>query len=549
MGYRRHRADRVSQGFTALATSVVLVSGCFGSGELGLHARNGVPTTPGDGDGVDVPAVLPDGPACTPDVAWSPLRRLNRREYNHSVLDVLGIDDAPADVFVSDEVVGGFAANSVAPISELQVEDYLAAAERMSSVVVDRLIAEPDACDWSQDACVAELLERLSTRLFRRPPDAQTHDELMGLYAVGRTQWDARTGVRMAVELMLTSPRFLYHLEAPVDAATGTLVARDGFDVAARLSYFLWQSAPDEVLLQAAASGTLATADGVETQSRRMLADPRADRVLASFHEQWLQIESLPQQTKDETLFPEWGEGVGRALQEDTRAFVVDVFRHGDATLASLLTGRHAFVTADTAPLYGVPAPVGGARAKVALPPERAGLLTHPAFLSAHAHTAETSWVMRGRFVREQLLCGVIPPPPPSVDMDTTNDPDRLTNPSCSGCHRLMDPIGQGFESFDAAGRFLGTPASGEILSASPELEGGFSDVIDLATRTAQSQTVQACLTRQWMRFATGREESAADSCTLQSGEEALRASGGDLRELLVSLSHSPAFRLRRTAP
>jgi hypothetical protein len=535
-----------AMGTTRVLSGVLLaltLAGCEGFSML-----NALPTRP-----PQTPAdqtLLPDEPSCegiAPTVPYSPLRRLSRAEYGFTLDDVLGSALPETSGFVPDEKVGGYASNAVSSITALQLEDYLAAAEEVATRTAARLSNGGLGCDLAQETCVLPYLRAVTRRLYRRPASPEALNRLADLYRSGRSQWGAQVGLSLALQAAASSPYFLYHLEPA--ALKEQVEALDAYSVASRLSYFLWQSAPDDTLLDAAEAGALSTPAQVEAQARRLLADVRADRTLRSFHEQWLELESLLDAPKDPARFPSYGDAMRASMFAETHAFAVDVFRTQGGSMAALLTGSTGFIDAPLAELYGISAPAGSGVVATALPAERAGVLTQGAFLASHAHAAETSWVLRGKFVREQLLCGQIPPPPPAVDMSTPNDPNRLTNPSCSGCHRLMDPIGLGFEAFDAIGRYRGGPASGEVQGGPADLNGSFEGVVALSARAAQSLTVHSCLTRQWFRYATGREETALDRCSLASAQGAMTRKGGDLRELLVALARSDALLYRLATP
>lgn len=241
-------------------------------------------------------------------------------------------------------------------------------------------------------------------------------------------------------------------------------------------------------------------------------------------------------------------------MREESLAFVRHVFLEDDAQLEALLTASYGFADDTLAPILGVEAPAGEGMTRVELDPsERAGILTRPRFLAARAHQADVSWVQRGLFVRRQLLCENLPDPPPGVSMDVTQDPDRVSNPECAGCHSLMDPIGQGFDNYDAIGRFRTVDAAGdtidgrgEVLGGALGAEGEFEGAVELAHRLADSEEVQSCVARNWLRYAVARVERREDACSVVHLEEAMRESGGDLRELLVAVMTSDTFRHRR---
>jgi hypothetical protein len=506
---------------------------------------NGVP-----GPGVAEQCVDPD----VPNVGVAPLRRLTRLEYDNTVRDLLGDTTAPAADFAPDEAVGGYDANAIAAVSKLQIEDYLDAAETLAKTFVASKLAGAVSCDIALSSCVRPFIESFGLRAFRRPLTQEESDIYTAVYESGRTQWGAQSGVELAIRGFLSSPNFLYHVENVQPSADGKVARVDMHTLASRLSYFLWSSMPDDELLSVAESGGLETPEGVEVQARRMLADPKAADTIASFHEQWLGIQAIEEVAKDTELFPEWTPALATSMREETRRFVSHVVLDGDARLSTLLTATYSFVNPALAKIYGVPAPTSGFVQADLDPHERAGLLTHPSLLTALSGASETSWVHRGKFVREQLLCDILSPPPPGVEATDPKDPGRLENPECMGCHLKMDPIGIGFDAYGPIGTHRLTDEQGKAVSTAGEVidetgkidaAGKFDGAVELARRLADSDHVARCVATQWFRFAARRIETTADACTLATVQETFITSGNDVRELMIALTKTPAFRYR----
>jgi hypothetical protein len=419
-----------------------------------------------------------------------------------------------------------------------------------NAAIADGLVG----CDVADDACVEPFIADFGKRAFRRPLSQEETDVYAGLYQTGKTQWGAEMGVELVLRGLLAAPSFLYHVEAHQPGASGKVAPVDAYTLASRLSYFLWASMPDDELFAAAESGGLDTPEGVEEQARRMLADPKAADTVASFHEQWMGIRGVEEAAKDPALFPEWNANLASSMREETRRFVTHVVLEGDAKLDTLLTASFSFVNPALADIYGVSGPASGF-AKVDLNPnQRAGLLTQASLMASRSGASETSWVHRGKFVREQLLCDVLPAPPPGVEATDPKDAGRLENPECMGCHRKMDPIGFGFDALSAIGQHRttdehGKPVStkGEIIDDAGELDvsGEFDGAVELAHKLAESKHVASCVAVQWFRFAARRIETKADACTIATVSETFASSGNDVRELMVALAKAPAFRYR----
>ncbi len=471
------------------------------------------------------------------DVAPTQMRRLTRLEYDNTVRDLLGDTTQPARQFFPDERVAGFAANAVAPLTTSQLDEFVAAAETLAANAVEQRWDEVVGCDPGA-ACADAFITRFGRRAFRRPLTEAQHSHYRALFDDASAQWGPTEAISLVLQAMLLSPNFLYHVEPGSEPGVAPLSA---FPLASRLSYFVWASMPDDALLDAAEAGDLDETAGIEDQLRRMLEDDRASDSIASFHRQWLGTQSLADKVKDADLFPQWSPQLAASMEQETLRFADEVIRRGDATLHTLLTASWTVADARLAQLYGVDAPAEGF-AVVQLPAEqRAGLLTHASFLTSSAHAAENSWVFRGKFVREQMLCDDIPSPPAGVEINEANDPDRLENEECGYCHILMDPIGQGFDAYDPVGAF--DPAidgAGEVVG-SADL-GEFDGAADLARSLAQSPAVDDCVAEHWFHYAARRASTDADACTLEHIQARFAESGGDIRELMVAIAVSDAF-------
>lgn len=480
-----------------------------------------------------------------PGVSAAPMRRLTRLEYDNTIRDLLHDDSRLAQGFQPDEEVEGFAANSVGKLDKSQLDEYMAAAEELAHSAVDDRWELLVGCDASGPGCVESFVERFGRRAFRRSLSAAEQADYVELYEDAAAEWGSTEGVAMVIQAMLLSPHFLYHVE-PVDEPGVQPVS--GFALASRLSYFAWASMPDDALLDAAEAGELDEPQQVEQQVRRLLADERAAATIASFHQQWLHIQALPGKVKDQELFPEWNEGLGQSMEQETLRFVDQVVRHGDGKLQTLLTAPWTVADATLAEHYGVPAPEED-WGVVQLPAEeRAGLLTHASFLTSTAHASENSWAYRGKFVREKMLCQVLPPPPPDVGESELNDPSRLEDPNCNFCHLQMDPIGIGLDAYNPIGIFEPEGPDGETISTEGQVVGvegleSFDGAVELVTVLAEAPQVHDCVAKQWFRYGTRRADTEADECTLDRLRATFAESGQDIRELMVAIALSDAFR------
>jgi hypothetical protein len=500
----------------------------------------------------------------------TPLRRLTRSQYLHAVTDLLGdgvVQRAGVirDALPTDEQNGAFESNTRTAVVELSLEQYRDAAERLGAAAVpelDRLLA-CDRATTGDGACADQFIASFGERVLRRPLDASERTEYRALFdSFGAS--DFERGARVLVQAMLQSPDFLYQVEVGEPAATQTttpaVLALTGPELASRLALFLWNSTPDEALLTAARAGSLQEPGRLETEARRMLDDPRTERAVADFHVHWLGLTGLAKASKDPALFPEFTPALAADMLAETQRFAVEVVLHGDGRLHTLLTQPSAYPSAALAEVYGVQAP-SRSGAEVALDEtERAGLLTQASFLAAHAHANQTSPVARGKVIRANLLCSPPPPPPPEVNAVAPDPAPGLTtrerfavhteNASCAGCHALFEPIGFGFEPFDAIGRFRATEeghpvdATGSLLQTD-DIDGDFDGPLELSERLAGSDQVRGCVAEQWFLYAMARSPNAADRCSYDALYASFAASDYDVRALLLAIASSDAFRYR----
>jgi Protein of unknown function (DUF1592)/Protein of unknown function (DUF1588)/Protein of unknown function (DUF1595)/Protein of unknown function (DUF1587)/Protein of unknown function (DUF1585) len=503
----------------------------------------------------------------------SPIRRMTRFEYNNTVRDLLGDLTSPADTFGAEEEALGFNNNAAnLTVSDQLANKYLLAAEGVSERATDpAVMPQTLGCDpaaMGPDACAQQFIATFLTRAFRRPLTQEEKDAYFALYQKGLAEPEEpdpfRVGVQLVIQAALQSPAFLYRVEMGLPAEPGATYQKlSHHEMASRLSYFLWGTMPDPELFAAADAGQLGTKEEIEQQARRMIADPKARDALREFHTQWLDYDRIGNITKDAALFPDYSPAIGQMMREEMNAFIDHAVFEGEGDFASLLTAPYSYMPPELAAFYGFTPPEGaqpGQPVKVDFDPaERGGILTLGALMTINAHTNQTSPVHRGKLIREQFLCFLMPPPPPDIIIvapepgNGTTAKERFKQHSedtaCSGCHAMMDPPGFAFEHYDSIGRYRtmdeGKPidATGTVIESDI---GDFTNAVDLVNKMADSEDVQQCYVKQWFRFGYGRGESKADTCTVQSLQKAFVDQGGDIRELLVSLTQADAFLYRR---
>ncbi|NNB87293.1 DUF1592 domain-containing protein [Corallococcus exiguus] len=488
------------------------------------------------------------------------LHRLNRAEYNNTVRDLLGDTGSPASNFPPDDHGFGFDNNAdVLSMSPLLMEKYSHAAEALVEASWTRGAFNACVLDPARpEACARELLKPFARRAWRRPVTPEEVERLVAFVALARQQGDTpEVGVKLALRAVLVSPHFLFRVELdPAPTSTVPHTVSD-LELASRLSYFLWSSMPDEALLQAAEGGQLHEPEVLEAQVRRMLADPKARALVDNFAGQWLYTRAL------DFSQPESRYGFDEPLREAMRQEMQLVFQEfvtGDHRLKDLLDAPFTYVNDRLASHYGLPKPGTPAMTRVELKdhPERAGLFGKGALLTVTANPDRTSPVKRGVWVLEQLLCKGPPPPPPeagglapAVD-PTLNIKARMArhrvDPTCSGCHTLMDPLGFGMENFDPVGRWRTKEEGGAVVDPSGELPGGkaFNGVTEMRAVVKQDPDLSACMTRHLLTYALGRGAEAEDRCTVRDISQQAETRGGRLTDYILAIVRSDAFLQRR---
>ncbi|HEY1537604.1 MAG TPA: DUF1592 domain-containing protein [Polyangiaceae bacterium] len=540
--------------------------GSGGATGTGTPGTPGNPSTPGGGASSSVPTkpgtVDPANPPDPNAAGPMPLRRLTQGEYNNTVRDLLGVTTNPANNFPSD-VDLNFIFRRFGDVSTLDASRMQEAAEAIAPTVDVTKLAPCAATDATgQTACAQTFVTSFGLHAYRRPLVADETTRLMALYQVGRTTLtlDYPGGIKLLIETMLQAPGFVYRWElGPVTPTLeGTVVHLAPYEVASRLSYFLWQTMPDQALFDAAAAGKLATPQDVEAQARRMMDDPKAHNMMASFFQQWLSLDQVAARPKDATVYPQFNDALKASMNAESLAFIDNVAFQGDGALSTFLTANFSFVDQTLAPVYGVTGATATA-AKLSLnPAQRAGLLTQSAFLTVTGATDGSNPVKRGRKVYERLLCGVLPPPPPNVPPaapasagGTTRQRFAVhdTQLCAKACHTIMDPIGFAFENYDGIGQYRttdnGLPVDATGAITLDGVSHNFKDAVELTNLLATSGDVRSCFVTQWARFAFNRLDTDADRASLNDAFTAFSKANFTVHELLVGVATSRSFNYR----
>ena len=508
----------------------------------------------------------PEPPPTSAGVATLP--RLTRSQYAHAVRDLFGPEVLVPSALEPDGAIDGSLAVGATEtaLSRRGVEQYERAAyaiatQAMTAGAARDLLVPCEPAGASDATCARTALAPIARRAWRRELSTEELDALVSVASnAGTALGDFHDGLEFGIATILQSPDFLYRpaLGSGGSGADGDR-AHDAFELASRLSFFLWDSIPDDTLLDAAASGSLVTDATLAAEVDRMLGDPRAREGLRAFVTDWLGLGVLSDLSKDPMVFLAASPELGPSAREETLRFVEHHVLDRDAPLFDLILSRETFVDRRLAALYEVRAPSADGFGMVTLPEdgERRGLLGQASLLAIWAHPTSSSPTLRGRFVRETLLCQFVPPPPVSVDTaipepspEARTLRDRLTahraDPTCASCHARLDPIGLGLERFDGIGHFRRLD-EGATIDPSGDLDGeGFEDASELAEAVAGHPDFPSCFVSTLYRYATGQPATEADFGTLFALESSFATNGYRVRALMRAIVLSSAFRAVR---
>ena len=496
------------------------------------------------------------------------IRRLNRVEYDNTMSDLLGIDLSLAQDFPSDDVGHGFDnIGDVLSIPPILMEKYLEAAEQAVALAfADQdaknriLVHQPETPDERIEAFRRNIAQ-FALRAFRRPPSDAEIDRIFDVarqaYEAGQRDQEIAQTVCVA---LLVHPRFLFRIEQdPEPEDDDGIRDLDSWELASRLSYFLWSSMPDDELFELARAGELDRPEVLEAQVQRMLRDPKSRALVDNFAGQWLQLRDVDKITPDPELFPGVDLELQSAMREETERFFETVMRE-DRSILEFLNSDFTFVNERLAQHYGIPGVQGEEFHQVDLPEQRRGVLTHASVLLVTSNPTRTSPVKRGKWILENIL-GEPPPPPPGNVPPLDENAEVLgslreqmeqhrENPACSVCHYQMDVLGFGLENFDAVGAWRELDGRAEI-DPSGVLPGGmeFQTPAELMQVLAESKKddFARCLTEKMLTYALGRGLESYDRCAVNEILERMADNEYRFGALVSGIVLSDPFRLRET--
>ncbi len=410
-------------------------------------------------------------------------------------------------------------------------------------------------------SCARLDLEDLARRAWRRPVTAKEVERLAGFVEMAQREGDSfEAGMRVAVQAILVSPNFLFRLERDAKPGENSAVRAVGdFELASRLSYFLWSSMPDEDLFRAAQSGMLHRPGVLEAQARRMLRDPKARALVENFGGQWLQLRNLASLKPDPDRFPNFDAGLKTAMQQETELFFLGILQE-DRSVLDFLDSRYTFLNERLAKHYGIGGVSGDAFRKVELAGgARGGVITQASILALSSYPTRTSPVIRGKWILENILNA--PPPPPPANVPNLNEEavgstgslrkqleQHRSNSTCNSCHGRMDPLGFGLENYDAIGAWRTLDGKFPI-DASGVLPNGksFQGPVELRRILLDDKDAFARgLSEKLLTYALGRGLERYDRLTVNAISRKLAANGYRFSTLVSEIVNSAPFRMRR---
>jgi mono/diheme cytochrome c family protein len=506
-----------------------------------------------------------------PDPGPFVIRRLNKVEYGNTLHDLLGVDPAVARE-LPDEVFGEGYLNTLSP---LQSEQYLGIANEVLGRILApegaqptptqlRLFGAPPAAGTDLRAAAGSIARSLARNAYRRPPLESEVDVLLGVYDLAReNKLSYPAALGFMLKAILVSPQFLYITPAVEAPAGQKIVPLDDYQLAQRLSYFLWATMPDAELSALADNGKLHEPAILQAQVKRLLQNPRSRALFDGFGAQWLGLGDLETKTFDPAKFPLMTAEMRAAMYDEARLFFESIVRE-NRPVVGFVDSDYTFLNGTLAQLYGLEKTVTGpAMRKVELTdPNRGGILGMPGILATTSFPNRTSAVKRGVWVLEQVLGDHVPPAPPNVPPLEKQDEAKVatmtlrqrtelhrTDPTCANCHKVLDPIGFGLENFDAIGRWRDVDEAGGAIDAGGELPGGkhFSSPKELkAIIAARKADLTRNLTEKLLAYALCRPLEGYDEIVVDRLMESIAKDGYRMQTLITEIVTSYPFTQRR---
>ncbi len=507
------------------------------------------------------------------------IRRLTQKQYEQIITDVFGPGIKIGGRFEPiprQEGLLQVGAGRVG-LTSSGFEQYDGMSRTIAAQVIDPnhrdvlIPCKPASATAADDACATQFLSQAGRALYRRPlTQAELTLQVTAARNVANNLKNFYSGVELSLASMLVAPQFLFRQEiVEADPDNRGQFRLDAYSKASRLSFLFWNTTPDHQLLAAAESGKLHTAKGLDAEINRLIASPRLEAGVRAYFADMLGFDYFASLAKDGSIYPKFTGYVSDDAQEQTLRTITDLLINNKGDYRDLFTTRKTFLTPLLGSVYGVPVvqnkPNGYPQTWIPVSyPDgdpRAGILTHVSFVALHSHPGRTSPTIRGKAMREMILCQKVPDPPGNVNFtvvqDTTNPlyktaRERLnahaTEAMCTGCHKITDPLGLGLENFDSAGGFR-TSENGAVLDTSGSLNAAtFKDAPGLGQAIHDSPAATQCLVKRAASYALGRPTTAAEADWAKALETSFAQNGYRFPDLLKRIATSPEF-FRVTAP
>jgi hypothetical protein len=496
------------------------------------------------------------------------MRRLNRGEYNNTIRDLLGVESDFSANFPSDDVGYGFDnIGDVLSMPPILMEKYLSAADKVVAKTLETpearkrlFIVKPD--DKNKAESTRKILDNLATRAYRRPATEDEIRRLTKLVDLAEKNGDNyEAGIGLALKAVVVSPYFLFRVEIDRDSKDPKAAnPANDFELASRLSYFLWSSMPDDELFDLARKGTLRKDGNLEAQAKRLLKDPKSRALVENFAGQWLQLRRLKSMTPDKKLFTEFSAELRNDMLKETELFFDAILRE-DHSVLEFLDADYTFLNERLAKFYDIDGVQGPEFRRIKLTgDQRGGVLTMASILTITSNPTRTSPVKRGKWILENLLNAPPPPPPPDAGelsekksvVESASLRQRMEehrkNPNCAVCHERMDPIGFAFENYDAIGKWRAKDGKFDIDPAGVLPDGkSFKSPRELKTiLKGREREFCRCLSDRMLTYALGRGLEFYDKCAVDQIADNMKKNDYRFSSLVISIVNSEPFQMRR---
>ncbi len=499
------------------------------------------------------------------------VRRLTQDQYIRSVADIFGEDIKISGRLQPDPRREGLIAIGVAraSVNASGFEQYDATAREIADQVTDAahrnmlVGCEPADAKGPDDACARAFIARAGRLLYRRPLAPAELDQYAALARQGAVaKKDFHRGLSVSLASMLESAPFLFRTERATWQADRYRL--DDYSAASRISFLIWNAAPDQTLLAAVERGELRTPEGRRRQVDRLLSSPRFEGGVRAFFSDMLALDEMDSLQKDPTIYPRFSPKLATDAREQTLRTIVDTLVRRDEDYRSLFTTRRTFLSRSLGLLYNEPVTsrAGWEAHEIAANDPRAGILAQPAFLMAHSHPGRSSPTLRGKAIRELILCQPIPAPPANVNfalVDNVSDPryatarQRLaahrTQPTCSGCHQMMDPLGLPLEAFDGGAGQRSTENGAPIDLSGEFNRKAFDGPAGLGAVLAGDPALSACLVKRLYSYGAGRPPDPEASKRLEAIRAQSVAQGLKIRDVVRAIALDDQFYRPLAAP